>query len=80
MTIDTNTMVSISEANQNFSKVARLVDERGSAVILKNNVPRYLIIDFSKADEDIIASDEDVLSISKKLMAKNKEAYEVLAK
>lgn len=80
MTIDTNTMVSISEANQNFSKVARLVDERGSAVILKNNVPRYLVIDFSKADEDIIASDEDVLSISKKLMAQNKEAYEVLSK
>ena len=73
-------MVSISEANQNFSKVARLVDERGSAVILKNNVPRYLVIDFSKADEDIIASDDDVLSISKKLMAQNKEAYEVLAK
>ena len=80
MTINTNTMVSISEANQNFSKVARLVDERGSAVILKNNVPRYLVIDFSKADEDIIASDDDVLSISKKLMAQNKEAYEVLSK
>ena len=71
-------MVSISEANQNFSKVARLVDERGSAVILKNNVPRYLVIDFSKADEDTVASDEDVLSISKRLMAQNKEAYEVL--
>ncbi len=80
MTIDTNTMVSISEANQNFSKVARLVDEKGSAVILKNNVPRYLVIDFSKADEYVIALDEDVLSISKKLMAQNKEAYEVLAK
>lgn len=80
MTIDTNTMVSISEANQNFSKVARLVDEKGSAVILKNNVPRYLIIDFSKANADIVASDDDVLSISKKLIAQNKEAYEVLAK
>ena len=80
MTIDTNTMVSISEANQNFSKVARLVDERGSAVILKNNVPRYLVIDFSKADQDIIASNDDVLSISKKLMEQNQEAYEVLAK
>ena len=80
MTIDTNTMVAISEAKQDFSKVARLVDERGSAVILKNNVPRYLVIDFSKADEDIIAADEDVLSISKKLMAQNQEAYEVLAK
>ena len=80
MTIDTNTMVSISEANQNFSIVARLVDEKGSAVILKNNVPRYLIIDFSKANADIIASDDDVLSISKKLIAQNKEVYAVLAK
>ena len=79
MTIDTNTMVSISEENQNFSKVARLVDEKGSAVILKNNVPRYLVIDFSKANADIAASD-DVLSIAKKLIAQNKEAYEVLAK
>ena len=80
MTIDTNTMASISEANQNFSKVARLVDERGSAVILKNNVPRYIVIDFSKMDEDVVALDEDVLSISKKLMEQNREAYEVLAK
>ena len=80
MTIDTNTMVSISEANQNFSKVARLVDERGSAVILKNNVPRYIVIDFSKMDEDVVALDEDVLSISKKLMEQNREAYEVLAR
>ena len=73
-------MVSITEANQNFSKVARLVDEHGTAVILKNNVPRYLVIDFSKAENDAVASNEDVLSISKRLIEKNKEAYEVLAK
>jgi antitoxin Phd len=80
MTINTNTMVSITEANQNFSKVARLVDEHGTAIILKNNVPRYLVIDFSKADKDAVASNEDVLSISKRLIEKNKEFYEVLAK
>ncbi len=80
MTIDTNTMVSITEANQNFSKVARLVDEHGTAVILKNNVPRYLVIDFSKAESECEAADEDVLNISKRLLAKNKEAYEVLAR
>ena len=80
MIIDTNTMISITEANQNFSKVTRLVDEKGSAVILKNNVPKYLVIDFSKADETAFASDEDVLSISKRLMKENKKAYEVLAK
>ena len=80
MTINTNTMVSITEANQNFSKVARLVDEHGTAVILKNNVPRYLVIDFSKAEEDSDASDEDIMSISKRLIEQNREAYEVLAK
>lgn len=80
MTINTNTLVSITEANQNFSKVARLVDEHGTAVILKNNVPRYLVIDFSKAEDNTIASNEDILSISKRLIEKNREAYEVLAK
>ena len=80
MTINTNTMISSTEANQNFSKVARLVDEHGTAVILKNNVPRYLVIDFSKADKDVVASNEDVLSISQRLIEKNKESYEVLAK
>lgn len=72
--------VSITEANQNFSKVARLVDELGSVVNLKNNAPKYLVIDFSKADDSAVASDEDVLEISKRLLAQNKEAYEVLAK
>ena len=75
MIIDTNTMISITEANQNFSKVTKLVDEKGTAIILKNNVPRYLVIDFSKAEESAVAADEDVLAISKRLLKKNKEAY-----
>lgn len=77
--INTNTLVSITEANQNFSKVARLVDEHGTAVILKNNVPRYLVIDFSKAEDDTTASNEDILSISKRLIEQNRETYEELA-
>jgi antitoxin Phd len=79
MKVNTNALVSITEANQNFPKVARLVDENGSAVILKNNTPRYLIVEFSKAENMQTANDEDILSISKKLIDKNKEAYKVLA-
>lgn len=79
MKVNTNALVSITEANQNFSKVARLVDENGSAVILKNNTPRYLIVEFSQAENMQTANDEDVLSISKKLIDKNKKAYKVLA-
>ncbi len=80
MMIDTGTMVSITEANQNFSKVARLVDEYGSAVILKNNVPRYLVLDISKTENDKFASDEDITALLDRLIKQNKEAYQELAK
>ena len=80
MKINTKNLISITEANQNFSKVARLVDENGSAVILKNNVPRYLIVEFSQAETIQVSSDEDVMEISKRLIEKNRQAYEVLAK
>lgn len=80
MMVNTNNLVSITEANQNFSKVARLVDERGAAVILKNNTPRYLILEFSQAEKMQAANDEDVLNLSARLMAKNHAAYEELAK
>ena len=71
MNINTNALVSMTEANQNFSKVARLVDE---------NVPRYLIVAFSQAESEQLVDDEEVRAISKRLTAKNRQAYEVLAK
>ena len=80
MLVNTKSLFSMSEANQNFSRIAREVDEKGTAVILKNNVPRYLIIDFSQAESAQAAENEDVMEISKRLIQKNRAAYEVLAK
>ena len=80
MNINTDTMVPISVANQNFSKVARLVDQFGSAVILKNNARRYIIYEFNQADAMQAAADDDVLASSLKLMDRNKRVYEELAK
>lgn len=80
MVINTDNLVSITEANQNFSRVARMVDENGAAVILKNNVPRYVLMEFSQVEDEQQAKDEGILEISKRLITKNKQAYEVLAK
>ena len=80
MLINTEYIVSMNEANQNFSKVTKLVDKNGSAIIMKNNKPRYLVIDFSEADTMKMASDHDVLSVSEKLIQENRKAYEELAK
>ena len=80
MNINTDNLVSITEAHRNFSRIARLVDEKGSVVILKNNAPRYLLIEFSQAEQEQSVSNEDVLLLSKRLIAQNREAYEELAK
>ena len=80
MIIDTNTVVSMTDANQNFSKVARVVDNYGRAVIFKNNAPRYLVIGFSIADKVETASNEDVLASSSKMMDLYDDAFRELAK
>ena len=80
MNIDTNNLVSITEANQNFSKIARMVDENGSVVLLKNNAPRYVLVEFNEFEKTQQASDEDVLALSKSLMKNNRKVYEVIDK
>ena len=79
MMINTNNLVSITEANQNFSKVARMVDENGAVVILKNNVPRYMLVEFSQAESEQLADDEEVGEISKRLIERNRKAYNALS-
>lgn len=80
MNVNTDTLVSISEANQNFSKVARLVDKYGSAVILKNNSPRYVILEFPRTEEINTPADDEVMALSDIFIKRNKKVYEELAK
>lgn len=80
MKIDTNSVISIAEANQNFSRVTKLVDENGAAIILKNNTPRYIIMEFSEVEDVHYASAEEVALVSQRLIEKNIEAYRELAK
>ena len=80
MNINVENLVSISEANQNFSKVARLVDEKGTAVILKNNAPRYVLLDYSLFQQNTVADDVDVDAAASRILAKHLKAFEELAK
>ena len=83
MMVNTDMLVSMTEANQNFSKVARLVDEEGLAVILKNNKPRYIVVDFEEYDEiqsARAARRQKVEAAADQLIAENMEAFQELAK
>lgn len=83
MTVETNTLVPMTEANQNFSKVTRLVDEEGLAVIMKNNKPRYIVVDFEEYDDlQAIRAERKrkIEAAADKLITENLEALQELAK
>ena len=80
MNINIDNLVSISEANQNFSRVARLVDEKGTAVILKNNAPRYVLLDYNLLRQNTVADDSDVDAVASRILSKHIKAFEELAK
>ena len=80
MTVDTKLLVPMTDANQNFSKVVRIVDESGMAVILKNNKPRYLILDFDEYEEIREARQRLINKTADNLIEENLEAFMELAK
>lgn len=80
MLVNTQKMVSISEANQNFSKIAKLVDEDKSVVILKNNKPKYILLDFDEFSKGALNEDEKLDSIADRILNENMEAFKELAK
>ncbi len=80
MTIDTQTIVSVSEANQNFSRVTRIADRSGQAVIFKNNKPKYLLLDIDSNPLLDMTDDEKIDVVAARILKRYREAFEDLAK
>ena len=80
MMINTNAIVSASEANQNFSRVTRIADAQGQAVIFKNNKPKYLLVDIESTPYFDMTDDEKIDVIAPRILKKFKPAFEELAK
>ena len=80
MTIDTNAIMSVTEANQNFSRATRLADTKGEVVLFKNNRPKYLLLDMDGSSYFDMTDDEKIDVIAARILKKYKPAFEELAK
>lgn len=80
MKIDTNTIVSVTEANQNFSRVTRIAEKNGQAVIFKNNRPKYLVIDMDSSPIMDLTDDEKIDIVADRVLKRFKPAFMELAK
>ena len=80
MNIDTNAIVSVTEANQNFSRVTRIAEKNGQAVIFKNNRPKYMLIDIENSPLIDMTEDEKIDFVAERILKKYKPAFLELAK
>ena len=80
MNINTETITTMTEANQNFSKVAKVAENNGQAVIFKNNKPKFLLIDVDSNSYFDISDDEKIDVAAKRIMNRFKPAFEELTK
>jgi antitoxin Phd len=80
MQINTNTIVSVTEANQNFSRVTRIAEKNGQAVIFKNNRPKFLLIDMESSPVLELTDDEKIDIVAARILNRFRPAFEELAK
>ena len=80
MKIDTNEIVTATEANQIFSRVARMAEKKGRVVIFKNNRPKLLVIDLDKEPQIEMTEDEKLEFVAARILKEHRAAFEELAK
>ena len=80
MTINTNAIVTATEANQNFSKVARLAEHKGHVVVFKKNRPKLLVIDLDTEPQIDMTEDEKLDFVAARILREHRAAFEELAK
>lgn len=80
MDINSKKIVSISEANQNFSKIARLAEKEGEVFIFKNNKPKYKLVDLENDTTIEMSEEEKIDFVAMRVLKKYRVAFEELAK
>ena len=80
MTINTNAIISVSEANQNFSRATRIAEKNGQVVIFKNNKPKYILLDIESNPIIEMTDDEKIDFVAARILKKYKKAFEEFAK
>ena len=80
MIIDTAQIITVTEANQNFSRATRIADEKGAALVFKNNRPKYKLTNLEIEPDLELTDDEKIDIVARRIMKRFKPAFLELAK
>ena len=80
MKFDTNAVFTATEANQNFSRLARMAEKKGRVLVFKQNRPKLMVIDLDKEPQIEMSEDERFLFVAQRILREHRAAFEELAK
>ena len=77
MTMNEKEMISITDANKNFSKVVKILEKENKVIILKNNKPVYVL---TKLDSPELNENEKLELVALRILLEHQNAFKELAK
>lgn len=80
MMIDTKQIITVTEANQNFSRATRIADKHGEAIVFKSNRPKYKLVNLDIEPDLEITDDEKIDIVARRILKRFKPAFMELAK
>lgn len=80
MTFDTGAVFTATEANQNFSRVAKMAEKKGRVIVFKQNRPKLLVIDLDTEPQIEMTEDEKIRFVAERILREHRAAFEELAK
>lgn len=80
MMVDAKQIITVNEANQNFSRATRIADENGTALVFNNNRPKYKLTNLEVEPDLELTDDEKIDVVARRIMKRFKPAFLELAK
>ena len=80
MMSDSRKIITVTEANQNFSKATRIADMHGDVLVFKNNKPKYKLQNLEVEPDLELTDDEKIDIVARRILARFKPAFLELAK
>ena len=69
-----------TDANHDFSRIAKIAEEDGHVVLFENDQPKIMVIDLDKEPQIQMTEDEKFEFVTKRILNEHIEAYKELAK
>ena len=80
MIVNTKNVISITEANQNFTKATHLADKNGEVIIYKRNKPAYILTNVEENPVIEMTDEEKILFVGQRILHRHISAFKELAK